>query len=422
MAAYLVANTAVFNPGREDGVDSANRWGLNPGATTAAHWHLACEEITGDKSYVTRHLPVYDQLRYGPVAAPGTAYDGFGVLAGQSGEGLCTLVWPYLLHRLRQLGATQAPSLTYGCYPVVDSSYGFNDPRRVTVWILKTADEAWTINLDNDGRNQDSGGVLQILSPRGRPINPFTTIATAIGDGTVLNWLAGPKFDSPWVHQSTALCIDDAYAAGANYTVASIDSPTRITLTTPTTLGRHRIDFYDHGVAGEGNVPYCRSRFAGFRRVHPIPADRELGLYRVIWGGGPCGMVAPLSLRADGQSHWQEAAMVPAGSTASWGCTQGWLSSLVGGGGRIVFTATDKAATVIVKDSAGNELLNSAMLATPRPVRGLTASATVELSRNGPWHLQVLTGQVNTVTSRCDRILLFAPIRADARAILAALP
>ncbi len=421
MAAYLIANTAVFNPGREDGVGAENRQGLCPGTTTA-HWHLVCEEISGDASFVTRHLPVYDQLRYGTVIAPGTAFNGYGVPAGQSGEGLRTLIWPYLLHRLRQLGATQAPSLTYGCYPVVNSSFGNNDPRRVTVWILKTADEAWTINLDNDGRNQDSGGVLQILSPRGRPINPFTTYAMAVGDGTILNWISGPKFDVPWVQRSGALCIDDAYAAAANYTVASIDSPTHITLTTPTTLGRHRIDFYDHGVAGEGNVPYCRPRFTGFRREYPIPADRELGLYRVIWGGGPCGMVAPLSLRADGKSHWQEAAMIPAGSTASWGCTQGWLHTFGRGESRVVFTATDKAATVIVSDALGNELLNSSMLATPRRVRGLATSAAVELSRNGPWHLQVLSERENSVASRCERALLFAPIREDARAILAALP
>src|SRR5262249_1161673 len=152
-----------------------------------------------------RHLPVYDQLRYATISAPGTAFDGFGVPAGQSGEGLRTLVWPYLLHRLRQLGATAAPALVYGRYPVVDSSFGGNDPRRVVALILKTADEAWTVNLDNDGMNQNSGGVLQIVSPRGRPISPFTTIAAASGDGTVLNWLAGPKFDAPWVHQSTAL-------------------------------------------------------------------------------------------------------------------------------------------------------------------------------------------------------------------------
>jgi hypothetical protein len=421
MAAYLVANTAVYNPGKEDGVDAENRQGLCPGATTAAHWHLACQEITGDKSYSTRHFPAYDQLRYATVVAPGTPYDGYGVPAGQSGEGLRTLVWPYLLHSLRKLGVTEAPSLAYGCYPVVDSSYGFNDKRRVVVYILKTIDEAWTINLDNDGRNQDSGGVLQILSPRGRPINPYTTIAAAIGDGTVLNWLAGPKFDSPWVFQSTALCVDDAYAAAANYGVASVDSPTRISLTTPAPLGRRRIDFYDHGVAGEGNVPYCRVRFAGYRRAHAIPADRELGLYRAIWGGGPCGMLAPLSVRADGKSHWQEAALIPAGSSASWGCTQGWLLPLVGGGGRLVFTATEFAATVIVKDFLGNVLLDSAMLATPRPVRGLATSATVVLSRNGPWHLQVLSGGVNSATSRCDQSLLFAPIRADVQAIRAAL-
>jgi hypothetical protein len=422
MAAYLVANTSVLNPGRDDGVGAENRWGLCPGATTAAHWHLACEEITGDTSYVTRHLPVYDQLRYATISAPGTAFDGFGVPAGQSGEGLRTLVWPYLLHRLRQLGATAAPALVYGRYPVVDSSFGGNDPRRVVALILKTADEAWTVNLDNDGMNQNSGGVLQIVSPRGRPISPFTTIAAASGDGTVLNWLAGPKFDAPWVHQSTALCIDDAYAGAANYTVASIDSPTRITLTTRAPLGPRRIDFYDHGVAGEGNITYCRPRFAGFRRVHSISADRELGLCRAIWGGGRCGMLAPLSVRADGKSHWPEAAMIPANSSASWGCTQGWLQLFGRGESRIVFTATNKAATVIVNDALGNELFNAAMLATPRPVRGLAASATVELSRNGPWHLQVLSERENAIASRCEKTLLFAPLSADLRAIVAALP
>ncbi len=88
-------------------------------------------------------------------------------------------------------------------------------------------------------------------------------------------------------------------------------------------------------------------------------------------------------------------------------------------GGKLVVVL---AATVIVKDSTGNELLNSAILATPRPVRGLTASATVELSRNGPWHLQVLSERENSVTLRCERTLLFAPVRTDAKAILAALP
>ncbi len=421
MAAYLVANTAVFNPGREDGVGSENRAGLCPGTTTA-HWHLVCHEVTGDTSYVTRHMPVYDQLRYGTIIAPGTAFDGFGVPAGQSGEGLRTLVWPYLLHRLRQLDLKEAPALTYGRYPVVNSGYGNNDPRRVVVLILKTADEAWTLNIDNDGRNQDSGGVLQIVSPRGRPINPFTTYAIVAGGGTVLNWVSGPKFDVPWVQRSGALCIDDSYAGAANYTVASIDSPTRITLTTPAPVGRRRIDFYDHGVAGEGNIPYCRPRFAGFRRAHAIPADRELGLYRAIWGGGPCGMVAPLSIRADGKSHWPEAVAIPAGTDAQWGCTQGWLHAIGGvGGGRITFTATDKAATLIVKDALGNELFNSAMLATPRPVRGLAAAATVELTRNGPWHLQVLSERENALTSRSERAFLFAPLSADLRTILAAL-
>ncbi|HEV3415540.1 MAG TPA: hypothetical protein VG056_01950, partial [Pirellulales bacterium] len=304
MAAYLVANTSVFNPGHEDGVGAEHRQGLCPG-TTAAHWHLACQEIAGDPSYTTRHLPFYDQLRYATVAAPNSDYDGFGALAGQSGEGLRTLVWPYLLHSLRTLGVKSPPNLVYGCYPVVDSSYGSNDPRRVVVYILKTTDEPWTVNLDNDDRNQDSGGVLQILSPRGRPISPYTTIAAAIGDGTVLTWVSGPKFDSPWVYRATSLCVDDAYSGAANYTVESVDSPTRIALTTPAPPGRHRIDFYDHGVGGEGNVPYCRPRFAGARRVHKIPADRETGVYKVIWGGGPCGMLAPLSIRADGKSHWQ---------------------------------------------------------------------------------------------------------------------
>jgi YetA-like protein len=421
MAAYLVANTGVYNPGHDDGVGAENRQGLCPG-TTAAHWHLACQEITGDNTFSTRHLPVYDQLRYATVVAPGTAYDGYLALAGESGEGLRTLVWPYLLHSLRQLGVTEAPTLNYGCYPVVDSAFGFNDPRRIVIYILKTIDEAWTINLDNDGRNQDSGGVLQIFSPRGRPISPYTTVAAATGDGTILKWIAGPKFDSPWVFRSTSLCVDDAYAAAANYGVASVDSPTQITLTTPAPLGRHRIDFYDHGVGGEGNVAYCRPRFAGSRRVHRIPADRELGLYRAVWGGGPCGMLAPLSVRADEKSHWPEAALIPAGSIAYWGCTQGWLSSIVGAGGSLVFTATEHAATVIVKDSLGNVLLKTAMLATPRAERGLTKSATVVLSRNGPWHLQVLSDGFNSVTSHCDKALLFAPVRADAPAVLAALP
>jgi hypothetical protein len=314
------------------------------------------------------------------------------------------------------------PNLVYGCYPVVDSSYGSNDPRRVVVYILKTTDEAWTINFDNDGREQDSGGVLQIFSPRGRPISPYTTIAAAMGDGTILSWISGPKFDSPWVYRATALCVDDAYARAANYTVASVDSPKQITLTTPAQPGRHRIDFYDHGVAGEGNVPYCRPRFAGYRRAHTIPADRETGVYKVIWGGGPCAMLAPLSIRADGKSHWQEAALIPARSIASWGCTQGWLVPPVGAGGHMVFTATHQAATVIVIDTLGNVLLNAAMLTTPRPVRGLSTSASVLLSRNGPWRLQVFSGAVNSVESRCDRPLLFAPVRADALAVLAAMP
>lgn len=415
MAAYLVANTAVFNAGREDGVGAENHQGLCV-ETTSAHWHLVCEETTGDTSYATRHVSIYDQLRWATVSAPGTAYHGFGVPAGQSGEGLRSLVWPYLLHQLRRLGVSAAPPLTYGCYPVVESSYGLNDPRRVIVYILKTTDEAWTINLDSDGREQDSGGVLQILNPRLQPINPFTTIASAIGDGTVLQWLSGPKFDSPWIHKSAALCVDDAYAAAANYGVASIESPTRLTLTTPAPLGGHRIDFYDHGVKGEGNVPYCRPRFSGFRRSHPIPADREVGLYRVLWGGGPCGMLAPLSVRADGKSHWQEAARIPAGSSAVWGPTQGWLA---GAGGQLVVTATERPAAVIIKDSLGKVLLDTQMLKTPRPAPGLRSSATVALSRNGPWRLVVRSEGMNSVVSQCDRMLLFAPLLADAQAILA---
>ena len=133
-------------------------------------------------------------------------------------------------------------------------------------------------------------------------------------------------------------------------------------------------------------------------------------------------MLAPLSVRADGKSHWPEAAMIPANSSASWGCTQGWLQLFGRGESRIVFTATNKAATVIVNDALGNELFNAAMLATPRPVRGLAASATVELSRNGPWHLQVLSERENAIASRCEKTLLFAPLSADLRAIVAALP
>jgi hypothetical protein len=88
----------------------------------------------------------------------------------------------------------------------------------------------------------------------------------------------------------------------------------------------------------------------------------------------------------------------------------------------LVFTATEFAATVIVKDLLGNVMLDTAMLATPRSVRGLATLATVELSRNGPWHLQVLSGGVNSVTSRCDKALFFAPVRADVQAIRGALP
>jgi len=414
MADYLVANTAVYKPGSEDGVNAENHQGLCP-ATTTAHWHLACSVITGDESYVTRHLPIYDQLRYATAVAPETLFDGYGVPAGQSGEGLRTLVWPYLLHRLRRLGATAAPPLTWGCYPVVNSSFGYNDPRRVVVYVRKTADEAWTINLDNDGREQDSGGVLQILSPAGRPISPYTSIGEIRGDGTTLIWISGPKFDSPWIHQSTALCIDDAYAGASNYGVVSIDSPAQITLSTAAPLGRHRIDFYDHGVAGQGNVPYCRPRFSGFRRIHAIPADREQGLYQVIWGGGACAMLAPLSLRADGKSHWQEAAMVPARAIAWWGPTQGWI---VGRGGQIHVSATERPARIAIKDSVGKVLLDATMLATPRAVPGLERSATVRLERNGPWQIQVLSEGMNSLMTQCDGMLLFAPRREDALAIL----
>jgi hypothetical protein len=417
MADYLVANTAVYKPGAEDGVGADNHQGLCPGTTTA-HWHLACAEITDDESYVTRHLPIYDQLRNATAVAPESAFDGYGVPAGQSGEGLRTLVWPYLLHHLRRLGATAAPQLTWGCYPVVDSSFGYNDPRRVVVYIRKTNDEAWAINLDNDGREQDSGGVLQILSSQGRPINPYTSLGQISGDGTVLTWVAGPKFDSPWIHRSTAMCIDDAYAGASNYGVVSIDSPTQITLSTPGPLGRHRIDFYDHGVAGQGNVPYCRPRFSGFRRVHTIAADREHGLYQVIWGGGACGMLAPLSLRADGKSHWQEAAVVPTGSIAWWGPTQGWI---VGRGGRIRVSATERPASVTIKDVAGNVLFDATMLATPRPEQGLEKSATVRLKYNGPWHFQVLSEGMNSVTTQCDDVLVFSPHRKEAQEILALL-
>jgi hypothetical protein len=272
--------------------------------------------------------------------------------------------------------------------------------------------------LDNDGREQDSGGVLQILSPQGRPNNPYTSLGEISGDGTVLTWLAGPKFDSPWIHHSTALCLDDAYAGASNYGVASIDSPTQITLSTAAPWGRHRIDFYDHGVARQGNVPYCRPRFSGFRRVHAIPADREVGLYQVIWGGAACGMLAPLSLRADGKSHWQEAAMIPTGSIAWWGPTQGWI---VGRRGRVRVSATERPARVTFKDAAGNVLFDATMLATPRPEQGLERSATVRLEYNGPWHFQVMSEGMNSVTTQCDDVLLFSPHREDAQAILALL-
>jgi len=133
-------------------------------------------------------------------------------------------------------------------------------------------------------------------------------------------------------------------------------------------------------------------------------------------------MLAPLSIRADGTSHWPEAALIPANADASWGCTQGWLRSIGSrGGGRITFTATDKAATLIVKDALGNELFSSPMLATPRAVRGLAKSATVELSRNGPWHLQILSERENSVTSRSERAFLFAPLSKDLQAIHAVL-
>ena len=133
-------------------------------------------------------------------------------------------------------------------------------------------------------------------------------------------------------------------------------------------------------------------------------------------------MLAPLSVRADGKSHWPEAAMIPANSSAWWGCTQGWLKPVGRGESRVVFTATDKAATVIVRDVLGNELLKASTLATPRPVRGLAASGTVELSRNGPWHLQVLSERENSIATRCEKTLLFAPLSTDLRAIVAALP
>ena len=114
--------------------------------------------------------------------------------------------------------------------------------------------------------------------------------------------------------------------------------------------------------------------------------------------------------------------MIPAGSSAFWGTTQGWLLPLVRAAAHLTITATQFPVTVVISDSLGNTLLHAALLATPRPVKGVVTSATMRLASNGPWHFQVLSGRINAVMTQADRPLLFAPLLADGRAILAALP
>jgi hypothetical protein len=122
-------------------------------------WTLAlcakAYELTGDRKFLDKHLPLVRDWPRGFYREAGSSYDWFGRGEGPLGGNYGYLSWGYFLKVLQEAGSTTLPKADppRGSYPAAPERFNyFNLPDSVTVVALKEKDQPFTVKLGFEGR------------------------------------------------------------------------------------------------------------------------------------------------------------------------------------------------------------------------------------------------------------------------------